>query len=226
MANRITPHTVMTFIPNLIGYGRFGFLIASMFYMQTDCWTAITLYWLSAFLDAFDGMAARHFNQCSQLGAVLDMLCDRIGTCMLIMGTIVLEPYRVYAVWFQLAVFLDIVAHWAHMYSSMMATAPDGGNVSHKAIDLEQNAILHYYYQKGPLFIFCSANELFFMTIYLLAFVTEESPAYNYVYYTCVVSAPLMAIKQVISGVHLYSAAFNIALNDCNEKNAKNKSVK
>lgn len=66
-----------------------------MFFMQTDPFTAISLYFLSSFLDAFDGMAARHFDQCSKFGAVLDMLSDRIGTCMLIMGTVVLEPYRV-----------------------------------------------------------------------------------------------------------------------------------
>lgn len=35
------------------------------------------MYWLSAFLDAFDGMAARAFNQSTKFGAVLDMVSDR-----------------------------------------------------------------------------------------------------------------------------------------------------
>lgn len=135
-------------------------------------------------------------------------------------GSVLLE--QAYAVWFQGAVFLDVLAHWAHMYSSMMAEAPGGGNKSHKSIDLEKDPILHYYYKKLPLFIFCSANELFFITIYLLAFIGKESEYYTFVYTTCIVSAPIMAVKQVISVVHLYSAAWNIALNDANTINQQN----
>ena len=54
---------IFLFVPNLIGYGRVFFGVASLFYMRDSPYTAMTLYWLSAFLDAFDGMAARALDQ-------------------------------------------------------------------------------------------------------------------------------------------------------------------
>ena len=38
----------------------------------------------------FDGMAARKFNQCTNFGAVLDMVCDRSsnGVMLAILGSI------------------------------------------------------------------------------------------------------------------------------------------
>lgn len=54
---------IFLFVPNLIGYARVILAIASLFYMSNSPYTAMILYWLSAFLDAFDGMAARALNQ-------------------------------------------------------------------------------------------------------------------------------------------------------------------
>ena len=68
---------VYLFYPNLIGFARVALGLASFFYMQTSPYLAMALYWTSAFLDAFDGMAARHFNQSTKFGSVLDMVSDR-----------------------------------------------------------------------------------------------------------------------------------------------------
>ena len=38
----------------------------------------------SYILDAFDGMAARALKQCSQLGCVLDMVCDRTSDALIV----------------------------------------------------------------------------------------------------------------------------------------------
>ncbi len=59
------PPNVYLFVPNIIGYARIVFGIASLFYMETAPEIAMFLYWLSAFLDAFDGYAARALNQCA-----------------------------------------------------------------------------------------------------------------------------------------------------------------
>ena len=45
--------------------------------MPTSPVLAGTLYLFSGFLDAFDGWAARKFNQSTMFGAVLDMVTDR-----------------------------------------------------------------------------------------------------------------------------------------------------
>ena len=116
----------------------------------------MTLYFMSSFLDAFDGMAARYFDQSSTFGGMLDMLTDRVGTMALIMSIATFEMYRPYTWLFQLICVLDIVAHWAHMYSNML-----GGLKHHKIIDLEANPILHFYYRKFWLFIFCSVSETY-----------------------------------------------------------------
>ena len=48
----------------LLGYIRVITLIISLYYMPTTPDYAAFFYLLSNFLDAFDGMAARRFNQC------------------------------------------------------------------------------------------------------------------------------------------------------------------
>lgn len=68
---------VFLFVPNLIGYLRFAFLFAVFPLYTHSPLAALVCYGLSQLLDAFDGMAARHFNQSTRFGAVLDMVCDR-----------------------------------------------------------------------------------------------------------------------------------------------------
>lgn len=109
------------------------------------------MYWLSAFLDAFDGMAARAYNQSTKFGAVLDMVSDRCGGLRVLVGRhgLRLQPlttrvgparcttlalmvilavfYPGYALFFQLIITLDIGSHWIHMFSSLTK-----GSASHK----------------------------------------------------------------------------------------------
>lgn len=216
-----TPTQVLLFIPNLIGYARVIFLLISLPLMQSHPWQAIACYLTSALLDAFDGMAARAYNQESSLGAMLDMLTDRVGTAALVMGIMALDDYKDYAWAFQLFVILDIFAHWAHMHSTYKSAG--GIGVSHKQIDLSKNRILHFYYQKLPLFVFCSANELFFIILYLMPFMQEQTgPTYSALSLFCWWGCfPLMIIKQLISVVHLATAFYNLAILDATERNRK-----
>lgn len=70
---------VFLFVPNIIGYLRFLTLIACFFTYLTNPILTAVLYFISQGLDFVDGEAARHLNQCSRFGAVLDMTCDRAG---------------------------------------------------------------------------------------------------------------------------------------------------
>ena len=47
----------------LVGYARVIFLVVALYYMTSNYIAASFLYVLSGFLDAFDGWAARKFNQ-------------------------------------------------------------------------------------------------------------------------------------------------------------------
>ncbi|KAK7681032.1 hypothetical protein QCA50_015869 [Cerrena zonata] len=69
----VSTQEVMFYIPNLIGYLRVATAIISFVLMpKHPIWTLI-FYGISGFLDAFDGYAARKFNQGTRYGAVLDM---------------------------------------------------------------------------------------------------------------------------------------------------------
>ena len=51
-------------------------------------WLAIVFFGLAAVLDGVDGYVARHFNQRSELGAILDPLADKL---LLVSGIVVLS---------------------------------------------------------------------------------------------------------------------------------------
>lgn len=215
MTKSVTEIDVLLYIPNIIGYTRILFLLLSLPMMATDPFTAMGFYLTSALLDAFDGMAARYFNQTSSLGALLDMLTDRVGTCALAMAVMAMEEYREYAWAFQVFVILDIFAHWGHMHS--IYTSNGSTDVSHKQIDLNDNVILHFYYQKVPLFIFCAANELFFILLFLL----PKMQTFQYLelieHFCWLICFPLMVCKQVFSVVHLAAAMWNTAAVDASK---------
>ena len=74
------------------------FIIAAIYYVNTGIefyrWFAISCFGLAAISDGIDGFIARHFNQRSELGAVLDPLADKL---LLVSGIVLLslhnEPY-------------------------------------------------------------------------------------------------------------------------------------
>ena len=82
------------------------------------------LYFISYILDACDGVAARHLNQClslwlalragSHFGAVLDMICDRFCTASLYLVLSHIYPQYKYAI--IILLILEIVSHWIQMF--------------------------------------------------------------------------------------------------------------
>ena len=66
---------VYLFVPNLIGYGRVVTLFISLYYMEDSPAISMLWYFTSAFLDAFDGMAARHLDQCKHLTCMALIFC-------------------------------------------------------------------------------------------------------------------------------------------------------
>ncbi len=74
------------------------FIMAVIYYVKTGAeiyrWLAISCFGLAAISDGIDGFIARHFNQRSELGTVLDPLADKL---LLVSGIVLLslhnEPY-------------------------------------------------------------------------------------------------------------------------------------
>lgn len=220
----LTTRTIFLYIPNLIGYSRVVFALASLFFMQWHPKYCTVLYCLSCILDALDGAAARKYNQTSQFGAVLDMVTDRCTTSSLICYLCVTYPR--WAIFFQLLVSLDLASHYMHMYAMLTA-----GSVSHKKVGSESKILQLYYTNNKVLFLFCAFNELFFVGLYLYSFPLKTPPHLGYYYgiplsyatIICIVTFPLWLGKQIINGVQMYRAAIMLAERDVEEKLAKSK---
>ena len=107
----------------------------------------------SEILDGFDGMAARHFDQCSHFGAVMDMVADRSACafCYMIMSACARTMMVRYI--FLICLILDFGSHWLQFLSMSLSKA------GHKTRDRKENFIVAYYYN----------NRLFFCTICLAA---------------------------------------------------------
>ncbi|KAF7286653.1 phosphatidylinositol synthase [Rhynchophorus ferrugineus] len=199
---------IFVFVPNLIGYCRIIMAIISFYFMPTNYTIAIVCYVISALLDAFDGYAARYFNQSTKFGAMLDQLTDRCGTMGL---TIVLAHlYPKYMFLFLLSISIDISSHWLYLHSTVVQ-----GKKSHKFIDMSENPIMNIYYtNKIVLFVMCAGNESFFIALYLLYFAPTVI-GFKIVLY---VTAPIMLAKTFISLLHCTVAAKNLAIVDVNER--------
>lgn len=159
-----TDDNIFLFIPNIIGYFRIIFALISFYYMQTDYVKATIFYATSSLLDAFDGYAARCFNQSTKFGAILDQLTDRIALLALVINLCVLYPKYLFPL--QLSAIIDISSHWMYIWVGCMQ-----GKSTHKLIDPSQSKILNIYYTSRPvLFLMCMANEVFYCSLYLLHF--------------------------------------------------------
>lgn len=149
MSNR--NDNVFLFYPNLLGYGRVVLALVAFEGMLYSPWRASICYFLSAFLDAFDGHLARVYNQSkfilhirisillclgSRFGAMLDQLTDRCVFMGLLMTLCHLYPRAMF--FLQLVAMIDIASHWLHLHATDLT-----GRQSHKQ---STNPILHYYY--------------------------------------------------------------------------------
>ncbi|KAJ1983123.1 phosphatidylinositol synthase 1 (CDP-alcohol phosphatidyltransferase1) [Dimargaris verticillata] len=182
--------------------------------MENAPWTCFTLYGISCLLDVLDGQAARYFHQSSRFGAVLDMVTDRCTTTCLL--CFLAQVYPSWTILFQCLISLDISSHYIHMYSSLLAGAD-----SHKKISEHQNPILKaYYHNNKVLFLFCFANEAFFMLLYLHHYVPNHALVVRAL---LLLTFPICAGKQVINVIQLVGSSQQLAANDVAARQARTK---
>ncbi|XP_068747998.1 CDP-diacylglycerol--inositol 3-phosphatidyltransferase-like isoform X1 [Montipora capricornis] len=106
---------VHLFVPNLIGYARIVLNLLAFYFMLRKPYVTVVLHFTGGFLlDVVDGITARHLDQCSKFGDLLDMLVDRCGRIGMLMGLCVLYPQHLFA--FQLVACLEIAGCWSNHY--------------------------------------------------------------------------------------------------------------
>nr|CAH7748972.1 unnamed protein product [Callosobruchus chinensis] len=204
---------IFVFVPNIIGYARIILLIIAFYFMPTNYIIATTCYVVSALLDAFDGHAARMFNQSTKFGGMLDQLTDRCGTMGLV--AVLAHFYPKYMFLFLMSMSIDIACHWIYLHTTVLQ-----GKTSHKFIDMSENPIMSIYYtNRTVLFFMCAGNEAFYASLYLLYF--TEGPIiaglslFRIILYF---SAPVAILKSGISLLHLVVASKNLGIIDVNER--------
>ena len=153
---------VFLFVPNIIGYFRFFFGFLAIFTYLSHPLLTILLLTVSSVLDAFDGMAARKLNQCTNFGSVLDMVCDRAVDAMILAMLGALYPQ--YAFIFYTDILLDITSHWFQMYASLSS------GEHHKKMSNKYKLLDIYYNNKAVLFSLCAGNGLFMGICYFIYF--------------------------------------------------------
>ncbi|EFC39547.1 predicted protein [Naegleria gruberi] len=202
-ATKVTPrnpeaYKIYFYIPNLIGYLRVFLSLLSFFIYESYPGTVIVIYTTSFVLDGLDGIAARHYNQCSRFGAVLDMVTDRFSTAALV--TILSNFYPNYTPYFVLLNILDFVSHWFRMYVSLVI-----GTASHKDVDWDRSYLLALYYtNKTFMAILCVGNELFYVFLYAIHFYQLSQ---LWLIIALALLVPTWAGKQLMNFIQMYCSA-------------------
>lgn len=205
---------IFLYIPNILDYFRLVFAIIGFFVGKTHPFFFLTTYFVSFSLDLFDGMAARHFNQCSRLGGTLDMVIDRISTAGLLM--LLSQLYSDYSVIFIYLMMLDIGSHWLQTHSAMMGTNLKT-HINHKSLQENYYTVRLYYTNQPFLFSVCLFAEVFLLLIYLRHFYSVFFATYWIIYIFVFFTFCVYALKQYISVIQMLSAAQRIVSMDIRE---------
>eukprot|EP00301_Raphidiophrys_heterophryoidea_P021896 c6187_g1_i1.p1 GENE.c6187_g1_i1~~c6187_g1_i1.p1 ORF type:complete len:236 (+),score=59.77 c6187_g1_i1:174-881(+) len=220
----LTHRDVYLYYPNIIGYIRVICSIISILVGKTQCWTFLVFYFTSFAFDALDGKVARMYDQCSDFGSVLDMVTDRCSTSMLLVLLATLYPDHFHFA--ALALALDISSHWFHMYSAIKSGA------HHKSNEAQSNIIMRLYYGNFNFFGYlCVGAEVFYLAVYLLAFVKTNNTSAGVggfggvivVYLVRTIAAlcaPGYFLKQFVNVVQLLAAADKCVERDVAAKRA------
>lgn len=198
------PNKIFLYVPNLIGFARVLLTLLSLCIYDSAPTLFLIMYVLSFVLDALDGHMARKLNQCSRLGAVLDMVTDRFSTAALCTILVVLSgnQNKILQLLFVFLNILDFVSHWLRMYVSLVV-----GSNSHKNLSDDSPALLKLYYGNRMFMgVLCVGNELFYVFLYALWSGLAIVP-YWFLY---AVVAPLWFMKQVMNVIQLYQSGLDL----------------
>ena len=166
---------VPLYLANQICYVRLGLLMVAASSAESEPMTFVKAYSASVAMDGIDGMAARRLNQCSQLGAVLDMVTDRLSNVFLLQS---IRGCPQLPLRHHVLTTVDVLSHWLAMQASARkgvnhkdktnhdAEAGGGGGLGLGLGGLARKAVGAYYRNK-PLFMYCCiSQELFYLLIY------------------------------------------------------------
>eukprot|EP00929_Paragymnodinium_shiwhaense_P099426 TRINITY_DN61062_c0_g1_i1.p1 TRINITY_DN61062_c0_g1~~TRINITY_DN61062_c0_g1_i1.p1 ORF type:complete len:206 (-),score=35.25 TRINITY_DN61062_c0_g1_i1:210-827(-) len=151
------------YIANIIDYFRFVTLYLAC--TSENPWYFVGWYGFSYLLDCLDGPAARAFGQESKLGYYLDMICDRVSSCVclhfaaqavLADNHSVTAPLKlpIVAILYSSLILVEIVAHGVVMYLSEVV------GMHQKKMGFDYTAVKLYLGDRKLLFWGCVSFEM------------------------------------------------------------------
>ncbi|XP_074311258.1 CDP-diacylglycerol--inositol 3-phosphatidyltransferase 1-like [Silene latifolia] len=212
--------TIYLYVPNIIGYIRVLMNCVAFAICYSHKHIFAVLYFVSFVCDGIDGWFARKLNQVSTLGAVLDMVTDRISTaCLLVLLSQIYRPGLI----FLSLLALDIASHWFQMYSTFLS-----GKATHKDVKDSSSWLFRAYYGNRMFMAFCCVScEVLYIILFLLA-KSQSEDVVDVVVSSARESLPLLilealvlfgwAVKQSINVIQLKTAADACVLYDINRK--------
>ncbi|GFR41771.1 hypothetical protein Agub_g2530 [Astrephomene gubernaculifera] len=150
---------VYIYVPNLIGYARVAAALYAFGVAFTSPVHTVAAYFLSFVCDELDGRFARMLNQTSTLGAVLDMVTDRLATTGLLLVVTMMYP-QLHVACISL-IFLDIFSHWFQMYASLAV-----GATTHKDVRSKSWLVRTYYSSRLFMGYCCVSCEVLYLVVY------------------------------------------------------------
>lgn len=220
------------------GYARVAFALYAFSVARTNPTLCFIFYLASFVCDELDGRFARMFNQTSTLGAVLDMVTDRVATSCLLAVLCTIYP-SLQPIFLSL-LMLDIFSHWFQMYATLAM-----GSATHK--DVHSRSFIVRYYYKHRLFMgfCCVCVEALYLYAYLLGHEEYQHwapvgmpkalhPIFSAAGFKllpggkvpllcilCALVIPGFVIKQAINVVQLRTAAAQLVAYDQKQKRTK-----
>lgn len=153
---------IYIYVPNLIGYARVVAALYALGVAFVNPYHCIVFYLLGFICDELDGRFARKFNQTSTLGAVLDMVTDRVSTTGLL--AILCKVYPQGHLLFLSLLMLDIFSHWFQMYATLLA-----GNATHKDTSSRSWWVRTYYQHRLFMGYCCISCEALYLCLYTIS---------------------------------------------------------
>ncbi|CBZ28071.1 putative phosphatidyltransferase [Leishmania mexicana MHOM/GT/2001/U1103] len=216
-----SPGRIFLFVPNIIGYVRIAASIMAYLVARDYPALCLMLYASSFLLDAADGMAARALDQCSNFGAILDMLTDRASTAgFLVVLDRVLQPMPYgYTCVLAILLFLDVSSHFCRMYASVFIRKDTHKDVSDSIFWL----LRVYYLNNRVMSIFCIGQEFAYIFLYAWANYASVAVVGDLLWYAFAVCVVPCFLKQVVNVQQLVDGLYHIACVDAQKRCAQGK---
>lgn len=246
---------IALYVPNLIGYARIACALMAFAVSSTSVTMTLVLYFVSFACDELDGRMARLLGQQSTMGAVLDMVTDRVATCGLVTvlyGRIMDSGNRI--VRSRVAQLSDNMARMvgldlgvrgvtvvltvvliglvfldvvSHWFHMYASLATQGLGSSHKSTNIDDPWLIQMYYKNRIFMGFCCVCvEVEYLVLYAMTF-EEMMVGWRGIllYGIAIMSVPGFLLKQIANIVQLRRATAKLVALDVEKRTARDEGL-